>query len=172
MDFLQLAKERFSCRSFSDKAVEPEKLDAILAAGLAAPTAVNKQPYHIWLIKSETAYAEVTKAALFPFVPQCHVALVVGSLPEAGWVREADGKPFADVDAAIVATHLLLAIQDQGLRTTWVGRFDPAVLKAAFPEMAPYNLIAIFPIGYPAEDGVPSARHSVRRSKEEAVTVL
>ena len=44
MDFLELAKERYSVRKFSDKKVEREKLDAILEAGRCAPTAVNYQP--------------------------------------------------------------------------------------------------------------------------------
>ena len=41
MDFLELAKNRFSLRKFSDKKVEKEKIDYILAAMQAAPTAVN-----------------------------------------------------------------------------------------------------------------------------------
>ena len=42
MDFLTLAKERYSCRKFSGKEVEQEKLEKIMEAGIAAPTAVNK----------------------------------------------------------------------------------------------------------------------------------
>ena len=44
MDFLTLAKERYSVRKFSDRPVESEKLHKILEAGRAAPTAVNNQP--------------------------------------------------------------------------------------------------------------------------------
>ena len=43
MDFLELAKERYSCRSFTDKPVEQEKLDLILEAGRVAPSARNSQ---------------------------------------------------------------------------------------------------------------------------------
>lgn len=38
--------------------------------------------------------------------------------------------------------------------------------------MADYDLIAIFPVGYPAENGVPSPRHEVRKEMSEIVTVL
>ncbi len=40
-DFLELCKARYSVRSFSDRKVEPEKLEKILEAGRVAPTAVN-----------------------------------------------------------------------------------------------------------------------------------
>ena len=74
--------------------------------------------------------------------------------------------------AAIVATQLMLAIQAEGLGTTWVGWFDPDAVRAAFPETQGYDLIALFPIGYPAADAQPSPRHFERRSEEEAVARL
>ena len=44
MDFLELMKERYSCRSFSDKEVDKEKVEKILEAAKVAPTARNFQP--------------------------------------------------------------------------------------------------------------------------------
>ena len=55
MDFLELAKNRFSLRKFSDKKVEKEKIDYILAAMQAAPTAVNFQPQRILVLTDENA---------------------------------------------------------------------------------------------------------------------
>ena len=51
MDFLELAKTRYSCRSFSSKKVEKEKLEKILEAGRIAPTAVNYQPQRILVLQ-------------------------------------------------------------------------------------------------------------------------
>ena len=48
-DFLQLANDRFSVRKFADKAVEQEKIDRIVDAGLKTPTACNLQPFKIWV---------------------------------------------------------------------------------------------------------------------------
>ena len=56
-DFQQLAHDRYSCRSFSDRPVEGEKIDALLDVALAAPTAVDKQPWHMWVIESPEAVA-------------------------------------------------------------------------------------------------------------------
>lgn len=55
MNFLELAKKRYSVRKFSDKKVEREKLDAILEAGRCAPTAVNYQPQRILVLESPDA---------------------------------------------------------------------------------------------------------------------
>ena len=53
MDFLALAKERYSCRSFTDKPVEQEKLDLILEAGRVAPSARNSQSQKILVITNK-----------------------------------------------------------------------------------------------------------------------
>ena len=50
MDFTELAKERYSCRSLSEKPVEREKIEEIIRAGLVAPTAHNNQPYRIYVV--------------------------------------------------------------------------------------------------------------------------
>ena len=170
MDFLKLAEERYSCRRFSGRAVEEEKLERILKAGLAAPTATNAQPYHIWVIRSPEGLEKIRTCTGCHF--DTRVLLLVGGKPDKAWVRRFDGRNFADVDASIVATQLMLAVQAEGLGTTWVGWFDPDRVQALFPETADYDLIALFPLGYPAEDAKPSERHFERRSREEAVTEL
>ena len=170
MNFLELSKERYSCRQLSDKKVESEKLDKIIQAGILAPTATNAQPYKIWLIESNEAKEKLAKANRYRFGAE--VFFVVGAKRDAAWVRKFDDYNFADVDASIVATHMMLEITDLGLGTTWVGHFDEPLLKEEFPEMKEYELIAIFPVGYPAEGAKPSERHSIRRVPEEAVEYL
>lgn len=55
--FLDLARARYSCRSFSEKPVERAKIDAIVQAGICAPTCVNRQPWHAWVITSADGLA-------------------------------------------------------------------------------------------------------------------
>lgn len=50
MNFLELAKKRYSVRSYSEKPIEKEKLDTILEAGRIAPSAVNYQPTKIIVV--------------------------------------------------------------------------------------------------------------------------
>ena len=53
-----------------------------------------------------------------------------------------------------------------------VGHFDEPLLKEEFPEMKDYEIIAIFPVGYPSEEAKPAERHSIRRTVQEAVRKL
>lgn len=170
MRFLELAKARYSCRKLTATPIEPEKIERILQATIAAPTAKNVQPYKIWAIKSSDAFDKLKQATNYTF--GAALAFVIGAKAEGAFVRPFDGKNFADIDAAIVATHMMLAIQDEGLGTTWVGYFDAPKLKELFPEMADYELIAVFPVGYPAQDAKPHVRHEDRRSVSEAVAEL
>lgn len=55
MSFLELAQERYSVRSYSDKPIEQEKIDKILKAAQLAPTAVNYQPQKIYILRSAEA---------------------------------------------------------------------------------------------------------------------
>ena len=169
MAFLELAKERFSCRKFSDRIVEEDKIDKIIKAGLLAPTAVNKQPFKIFKVKSDSI--EKLKKAT-PFTFNAKTFLIIGTDFQNSYVRSFDNKNFAEIDATIAATHMMLEIQDLGLGTTWVGHFDEKILKAEFPQLANYTIVAIFPIGYPAEDAVVSPMHSVSKTKDEIIELI
>ena len=160
MSFLDLAKKRYSCRKLSAQAVEGEKFRKILEAGNLAPTAHNNQPLHIWLLESAEAMEKLSQTTSCIF--GAPVAFVVGAKQDIAWVRSFDKKNFAEVDASIAATHMMLAIEDLGLGTTWVANFDAPKLKALFPEMAGYELVAVFPVGYPEEGAAPSPRHAER----------
>ncbi len=167
MDFLELAQKRYSCRKFSDKPVEEEKIDKIIQAGILAPTAMNKQPFKIWEIKGKNI-EKIAKAT--PFTFGASVILAIGAKSTDTYVRPFDGKNFFEIDAAIAATHMMLEVTDLGLGTTWVGHFDPKVLKQEFPQMNDYEVVALFPIGYPLVE--PSDRHKMRKTKEEVLTKI
>ena len=106
MDFEALIHHRFSCRKFKQQPVEPEKINKIIEAGILAPTAKNLQPFRIFRMESQQA-KEAVRAST-----KCHFGasefLVIGALPQEGYERGYDGFRFADVDAAIVVTHMLL----------------------------------------------------------------
>ena len=168
MEFNDVLNRRYSCRAFAGRGIEREKVDRILEAGRMAPTAVNKQPVHIWAVsRPETleAIKGVTRSNY-----GAPLILVVGCRPADAWVRRYDGKNGAEVDAAIVATYLMLAAENEGLATLWVGSFDPALLREILPGTEGYDLVAMINVGYPAPESRPSAMHSERKSLEEQVT--
>lgn len=170
MNFSELAEKRYSCRKFSDQKVDGALLDKIVETAIKAPTAVNRQAYKIFRFDSEQAKEKLRSVTRFSFGADAFLA--VGYKAQDAWVRKFDGMNFAAVDASIVATHIMMEICDLGLGTTWVGHFDAPRLKELCPEMEGYEMIAIFPIGYAAEDDVPSERHFERKAKEEILEVL
>ena len=170
MSFLELAKARYSCRKLTAAAIEPEKIERILQAAVSAPTAKNLQRYTIWAIKSPDALDKLKQTTNYTF--GAALAFVIGAKKDGAFDRPFDNKNFSEIDAAIVATHLMLAVQDEGLGTTWVGYFDAPKLQQLFPEMQEHELIAVFPIGYPAEGAKPSNRHEDRRPLSEVVVEL
>ena len=106
------------------------------------------------------------------FIEPAKVILAIGAKANEAWVRPYDKKNFAEIDAAIVATQMMLAIHDLGYGSTWIGHFDADAVKAQFPEMKDYELIALLPVGLIADDCKPSERHSVSKSREELVAIL
>ena len=168
MEFNDVLNRRYSCRAFAAQGVEQEKVDRILEAGRMAPTAVNKQPVHIWAVSRPERLEAIKGVTRSNY--GATLLLVVGCRPADAWVRRYDGKNGAEVDAAIVATYLMLAAENEGLATLWVGSFDPALLRAILPGTEGYELVAMINVGYPAEGCEPSAMHGERKSVGELVT--
>lgn len=170
MDFVKLSAERYSLRKYSDKAVEEEKLALILEAGRNAPTAHNLQPQRIFVIWTPEALEKADACMGSHFHPP--VILAVAYDAEAAWKRETDGKNHGEIDAAIVATQMMLQAADLGLGTTYVGMFEPEKLWAAFPEMQGTVPVAMLTLGYPAEGAHPSRLHVARKPVAELVKYL
>ena len=59
MEFTEVVKGRYSCKKYSDRLVEKEKLDAILEAGRVAPTAKNLQEQRVYVVQSEQMLAKI-----------------------------------------------------------------------------------------------------------------
>ena len=170
MEFNDILRKRYSCRTFASQAVEQEKIDLILEAGRMAPTAVNKQPVHVWAVSRPDTLEAVKGVTRSNY--GAPLLLIVGCRPSDAWVRRYDGKNGAEVDAAIVATHLMLAAENEGLSTLWVGSFDPAQLKTILPESDGYELIAMINVGYPSQASQPSPKHAIRKPSGEFVTTI
>ena len=66
MDFLNIAKQRYSVRSYKKKTVEEEKLHKILEAAHAAPTAANLQPVRLIVVQSEEGLAKILLVRRLP----------------------------------------------------------------------------------------------------------
>ncbi len=168
MNFLELAKTRYSVRKYTAQKVEDDKLAQILEAAHVAPTAANRQPQRLLVVKSDKGLQKLAKAAKTFDAP---LAIVVCSDHDAAWVRPYDKKTAVDIDASIVTDHMMLHATELGLGTVWVCMFDPQVVRAEFnlPEnVEPINILVI---GYAAGEAKSPDRHATDR-KPLAETVL
>ena len=164
MQFIDLARSRSSCRAFSEKPVETEKLDLILEAGRLAPTATNAQPVRVLVLKSEAALTKMRGLTRMTY--NAPVVLVVLYDTDVSWKASNYNDPFdaGDMDASIVATHLMLAAKSVGLESLWARAFNAAEVAKAFDLPENVHVACIVDIGYAdQEKGGPSPRHAARK---------
>ncbi len=167
--FLDLAKERYSARSFSERDVEQEHIDYILEAAKCAPTAKNVQPQHLYLVKSKENIEKLGKVT--PCLYGAKYAFIVCS-DGSEWTNVPSGHRTGEMDASIVCTHMMLAAADRGIGTCWVCNFDPAKLKQEFELPEETNVWCLLPFGYVTDDCGPSERHTLRKPLEETVEII
>ena len=171
MDFMNLAKERFSVRKFTDKPVEQEKLDVILEAGRVAPTAHNNQPQKIYVLQSEEALAKINSLCRCIFGAK--TVLMITNDKNLEWQNPLEEGVYAGVeDVSIVATHMMLAAWEQGIGSCWVNYFAPTEIAKAFNLPANEQLVLLMPLGYAAEDEKPAPLHEASRDIKDMVQYL
>lgn len=159
MKFKELCQARFSCRSYDkERIIEPEKLEYIRECVQLAPSAVNRQPWKFMFV-TEQDKLEILKAAYNrDWINQAPAIVVCCKKEEEAWTRRYDNKNHADIDLAIAIEHLVLAAAEQGLGSCWVCNFRVNELRETFPLPEGYEIVALVPLGYPAEDIAPKIR--------------
>lgn len=168
MGFLELAKKRFSVRNFKEVSISQEEIDKILEAGCIAPTACNLQPQQILVINNKEGIENFKKCT------KCHfnapLAFVISYDKKQCWSRSYDGKTSGEIDASIVATHMMLEATELGIGSTWVMYFIPEAIKVEFEFPDNLEPVAVLVMGYPLEGTSPSAEHSKRKEMMEVIT--
>jgi len=145
---LKVIKNRRSVRSFQKKAVEREKLEEILKAAQFAPSANHICPWQFWVIEKFSVLKQLAEMTVWgSFIAQAPlaIAVVLDENASAEWIE----------DGAIVGAHIYLETTNQGLGTCWVhvrGKESEAGIKKLLAIPESQRVLAIFPIGYPAEE--------------------
>lgn len=149
--------ERKSVRSFENKFISKDKLELILKAGMAAPSARNLQPWAFIVVTDRDImntladrlpYAKMLYEATAAIVV-CGIPEKSGDSPEGYWVQ----------DCSAATQNILLAIESMGLGAVWTGvyprseRIDVVRDVLSIPQnVFPLNVI---PIGYPKGENRP-----------------
>ncbi|MBQ7288204.1 MAG: nitroreductase family protein [Clostridia bacterium] len=131
MNFNEIAKARYSCRKYdSARAVEEEKLQAILESAVLSPSACNGQPYHITVCKGEMAQqvARSTKdMKINTFVDQAPILLVISEEPYckmAALGAKIKHNDYRSIDIGILSAYITAEAAAQGLGTCIIGWLD------------------------------------------------
>ena len=167
MSVIEVMRERYSERRFSARPIEEEKLGQILEAGNLAPTAENKQPQRILVLRGREALEKVDLCTRCRFGAPVVLVLAYDMTVAA---RNPDVADFGPVDLAIVGDHMSLAAAELGIHSCWVGLVNPSEVRRQFAVPPTYRVVALMPLGYPSEKSRPSRLH--RRRKELGQTVF
>ena len=170
MEFKDVIKNRYSCKKYSARPVEPEKLEAILEAGRLAPTAKNLQEQHIYVVQSAEGLAKVD--AVTPCRYGAPTVLVVAFDKNNVFTYPGGKRDSGVEDATIVATHLILAAADQGVDSCWVNFLDPEKLAETLGLPENEEVLMVMDLGYAAEDAGPLPNHASRKPLAETVSYL
>ncbi|HPR33727.1 MAG TPA: nitroreductase family protein [Prolixibacteraceae bacterium] len=155
MDFNELVNHRYSVRDYANLPVEEEKLLQVVESFRKAPSAVNFQPYKLFVIRDSERLKTIHTCYHRSWFAAAPIVMILVGRHSSAWKRGGDGKDHTDIDAAIAIDHLTLQAADLGLGTCWVCNFDvqkTSEFLALKPDEEP---IALIPLGYPASENIP-----------------
>ena len=150
---------RTSIRQYQDRPVEQEKVEQLLRAAMAAPTAVNKQPWHFYVLNTKEAINRLADASQRGGDMVRSAALVVVVCGDMDKALEGKAREYWIQDTSAATENLLLAAHALGLGAVWTGvypmkeRVEMTTKVLNLPE----NLVPLCTIliGYPAESPTP-----------------
>lgn len=159
---------RTSIRDYEARPVEKEKIEKMLRAAMAAPTAMNKQPWHFVVVDQRNVLDALAGANPYAkMLKKAPLAIVVCGNTDK--MIEGGGRDFWIQDASAATENLLLAAHAMGLGAVWTGAYPSEercisinkVLSLS-DNLIPLNMIVV---GYPAEQPQPK-----QKFKEENIS--
>jgi nitroreductase len=151
-------RTRRSVRQYDSRPVEEEKLAAVLEAARLSPSAVNGQQWRFILVRDKALLEKMFEASdNQPSVAQAPAFIAAVA---TGSREMLCGEPTSTVDLSIAMSYMILQAHELGLGTCWLGRFHADKVKAALGIPDTAEVVAVTPIGYPAESPEPRPRKS------------
>ena len=171
MGFKEVISSRYSCRKFdSGRQVSEGQLDAILEAGRLAPTAKNLQEQHIYVAQSAEALAKIDEATPCRYGAP---TVLVMAFDRNNVYTYPDGKRTSGIeDAAIVATHLILAAANEGVNSCWINFVQIDQLHDALGLPDNEEILMLLDLGFAAPGAGPGPNHTSRKPLTDTVTRL
>jgi len=158
VEFLDLVRKRRSIRRYKSDPVPQEKLDHVLEAARLAPSWGNRQCWRFIVVRDEGKRRAIATREWAADAP----AIIVGcARPDLSGSRF--NQQYYMLDMGIAMEHLMLAAAEQGLGTCWIGgQFDEEAVKQALGIPEGVRVVALTPLGYPAETPGPKRRKPLK----------
>ena len=147
---------RTSIRKYTDQPVLKTDIETLLRAGMAAPTAVNRQPWHFVVVTDKAKLKELS-GGRGGMLEQCALAIVVcGNMEKT---IKGKGQEFWIQDCSAATENILLAANALGLGAVWTGGYpmEERVASISKALKLPETIIPLctIVIGHPAESPTP-----------------
>ena len=143
---LEILKQRHSVRKYQNRPVEPEKLEAIVDAARFAPTARNEQPWEFVIVTNPERCSQLGELTDYgKFISEAPACIVVFCRNTKYYLE----------DGSAATTYIMLAATSLGLGSCWVAGDKKAYAEQVREFLGVpdgYKLVALVPIGYPAEE--------------------
>jgi nitroreductase len=160
-NFFDLALRRQSCRNFSGKPVEREKLTRCIEAARVAPSGCNGQPWSFVVVDDPKTVLEVAKCGqpmeINGFLNKAGAFIIV--LEEHAVLMPAlrkmlDSQIFAKGDLGAAVAYICLEAADQGLGSCIIGLYDRETLSNLLNIPTEKQFAGLIAVGYPAGDAI------------------
>lgn len=164
MELLDAITNRRSIRKYLDRPIEPEKLEKVANAFRMAPSAKNLQNWKLLIIrdsdlKEQIRLSSPSKAMMLTQAPAVLAAV--------GYSQDVmtNGHRVDSIDLSIAMSYALLEAYEQGLGCCWMANYEEDNLRKVLGLPEGTSIVAISPIGYPAEESAKK----IRKSLEEVI---
>lgn len=148
MEFYDVVKQRKSVRRYASQKVPEEALLRMLEAARLAPSWGNRQCTRFIVVDDAALAGKIVSNVARAFNAQ----VMIVACADPGQSGHREGKDYYLVDVAISMEHLVLAATAEGLGTCWLGgMFDEQTVKKELGIPDEMRVVAITPVGYPAE---------------------
>ncbi|MCC8035606.1 MAG: nitroreductase family protein [Rikenellaceae bacterium] len=154
---LDVIFERKSVRSYTDQAVEQEKIDMMVRAAMAAPSGMDRRPWEIVVVDDREILDKMSEGlGAAKMLQHAPLAMIV--------CGDTDRSSYWYLDCSAAAQNLLLAAEAQGLGAVWTAAYPYQERMSVVMDAVglPENILplAVIPVGYPAGDEVPKDKYN------------
>lgn len=161
MKFDELVNSRYSVRAYKSTPVTDAQIHEILDVVRMAPSACNKQPWQVHVVRSADMLSKISKAYSRDWFATAPCVLVLVSDHNESWKRPSDGKDHADIDISILTDHITLKAADMGLGTCWVCNFDKDLVSLALSLGSGLEPAVLLPLGMPDIEPKAKSRKTI-----------